>query len=49
VSDHIYRFMPVYLNDSEQRTIHNENEHISFENFGRMIEYFKRVMTNYDK
>ncbi|MCD7937052.1 MAG: M20/M25/M40 family metallo-hydrolase [Tannerellaceae bacterium] len=49
VSDHIYRFMPIYLNDYEQRTIHNENEHISFENFGRMIQYFKLVMTHYDK
>ncbi|MCD8176334.1 MAG: M20/M25/M40 family metallo-hydrolase [Tannerellaceae bacterium] len=49
VSDNIYRFMPIYLNDYEQRTIHNENEHISLENFGRMIEYFKELMTRYEE
>lgn len=47
VSDHIYRFMPVQLNLYEQRSIHNENEHISFENFGRMLWYFKELMRRY--
>lgn len=46
VSDHIYRFMPVYLNQYEQRTIHNENEHISIENYMKMIGYFKELMKN---
>lgn len=40
--------MPLYLNQYEQRTIHNENEHISLENFGNMIGYFKDVMENFD-
>lgn len=35
VSDHIYRFLPLCLNQYEQRTIHNENEYISLENFGK--------------
>lgn len=47
VSDHIYRFMPIYLNLYEQRTIHNENEHISLENYGKMIWYWKEVMSTY--
>jgi len=47
VSDNIYRFMPVELNQYEQRVIHNENEHITFENYGRMIRYFKEVMRGY--
>ncbi len=47
VSDYIYRFMPIKLNIYEQRTIHNENEHISFENFGRMLWYFKELMRSY--
>ncbi len=47
VSDNIYRFMPVELNQYEQRTIHNENEHISLNNYGKMIYYFKEIMKKY--
>ncbi|MCD7973113.1 MAG: M20/M25/M40 family metallo-hydrolase [Candidatus Azobacteroides sp.] len=47
VSDNIYRFMPVYLNRYEQQTIHNENEHITLDNYGKMIWYFKEIMRNY--
>ena len=47
VSDNIYRFMPLALNEYEQRTIHNENEYISLENYGRMIGYFKELISNY--
>lgn len=47
VSDHIYRFLPIKLNLYEQRTIHNENEYISFENFGKMLWYFKELMKTY--
>lgn len=47
VSDNIYRFMPVYLNKYEQRTIHNENESISLEGYGKMIWYFKELMKIY--
>ena len=47
VSDDIYRFLPICLNQYEQRTIHNENEYISLENFGKIQWYFKEVMKNY--
>ncbi len=47
VSNNVYRFMPVYLNEYEQRTIHNENEYISFDNYNKMITYFKEVMRNF--
>lgn len=47
VSNDIYRFMPVYLNEYEQRTIHNENEFISLENFGNMIEHFRYIMAGF--
>ncbi len=47
VSDNIYRFMPLDLNLYEQRSIHNENEHITIENFGKMIWYFKEIMKTY--
>lgn len=47
VSNDIYRFMPLYLNQYEQRTIHNENEYISLENFGKIQWYFKELMKNY--
>lgn len=44
VSNNIYRFMPVELNAFEQRTIHNENESISIENYAKMIDCFKLMM-----
>lgn len=47
VSDNVYRFLPFELNSYEQRTIHNENEHITLENYGRMIWYFGQIMKNY--
>lgn len=47
VSNNIYRLMPVLLNQYEQRTMHNENEHISIENYGRMIYYFKQLMATF--
>lgn len=47
VSDHIYRILPIELNLYEQRAIHNENEYISFDNFGKMLWYFKEMMKNY--
>lgn len=47
VSNHVYRLMPIYLNEYEQRTVHNENEFITLENYGRMIEYFKYIMENF--
>ena len=49
VSDNIYRFMPVYLNEYEQRTIHNDNEYISLDDFAGMISHFKYLMRYYDK
>ncbi len=47
VSDNIYRFMPIELNGYEQRAIHSENEYISIENYGRMIDYFTDMMSRY--
>ena len=39
--------MPVLLTDRERETIHNENESISLENYGRMIAYFRNLIENY--
>lgn len=47
VSDNIYRFLPVYVNKYEQQTIHNRNEHISIDNFGRMIAFYTGIMTRF--
>lgn len=49
VSDHVYRFMPVAINNFEQQSIHNNNEYISIANFGRMIQYFELMMKEYDQ
>lgn len=48
VCKNVYRFMPVFLNEYEQRTLHNENEHISLENYAKMIAYFKELMRTYE-
>ncbi|MBX9733686.1 MAG: M20/M25/M40 family metallo-hydrolase [Chitinophagaceae bacterium] len=48
VSDRIYRFMPVLLNPYEQRSIHNFNEYLSIENYGRMIAHYTYLMKNFD-
>lgn len=48
VSDHVYRFMPVAINNFEQQSIHNNNEYISIANFARMIRYFELMMREYD-
>jgi carboxypeptidase PM20D1 len=48
VSKNIYRIMPVCLNEYELRTIRNENEHISLENYGRMIAYYKDLMERFE-
>jgi carboxypeptidase PM20D1 len=49
LSDRIYRFMPVLLNPFEQRSIHNFNEYMSIENYGRMIAYYAHLMRQFDK
>lgn len=48
LSNRIYRFMPVLLSEGEQRSIHNFNEYISIENYGRMIGHYYRLIQNYD-
>ncbi len=45
VSDNIYRLMPALLTQTEQETIHNENEHISLDNYARMIAYFTNIFS----
>lgn len=44
VSDNVFRFMPVEVNQYDQRLIHNDNESITIENYMRMIQYFKLLM-----
>ncbi len=46
LSDNIYRLMPALLTQAEQGTIHNANEHISLENYARMIAYFTNIFSN---
>lgn len=44
VSDNVFRFMPVEINQYDQRLIHNDNESITIDNYMRMIHYFKALM-----
>ena len=48
VSKNVYRLMPVLINEYEQRTIHNENEYISLENYGKMTAYYKDIMQSFE-
>lgn len=48
VSNNIYRFIPVKLNNDELSSIHDVNEYISIENYGKMIAYFKEIMRDFD-
>ena len=47
VSNNIYRLMPVMINKYEQRLLHNEDEQLSLDNYGKMIWYFQNIMKNY--
>jgi carboxypeptidase PM20D1 len=47
ISNNVYRFLPMILNEPEQRTQHNYNESLSIENYARMILYFEYLMKNY--
>jgi len=44
VSDNVFRFMPIQVNEFEQRQIHNEDESITIDNYMRMINHFKLLM-----
>ena len=48
VSSNVYRIMPVLIDEDEQRSIHNENEYISLENYGKMIAYYKDLMRTFE-
>jgi carboxypeptidase PM20D1 len=41
--------MPVLLNPFEQRSIHNFNEYMSVDNYGRMIAYYSMLMEGFDE
>jgi carboxypeptidase PM20D1 len=47
VSNNIYRFNPVVLDAKEQRSIHNQNEYISLENFRRTVHFYKLMIAGY--
>ncbi|MCG9899414.1 MAG: M20/M25/M40 family metallo-hydrolase [Hydrotalea sp.] len=49
VSNNVYRFMPIVLNQPEQRSIHNFNESISIQNYANMIAHFSYIMEHYDQ
>lgn len=44
VSNNVFRFMPIQINQYDQQLIHNDNESITIENYMRMINYFKLLM-----
>jgi carboxypeptidase PM20D1 len=44
VSDDVYRFMPMHLSSKETGMIHGTNEHMTFDSFRRMIDFYARLI-----
>lgn len=44
VSDNVFRFMPIEINQYEQRQMHNDNESITIDNYMKMINHFTLLM-----
>jgi carboxypeptidase PM20D1 len=49
ITEHVYRFTPILVTNEEKNTIHNTNESISVENYGRMILFYRRLIEGFDK
>jgi carboxypeptidase PM20D1 len=48
VSDNIYRFTPLLVSNEEKDAVHNTNESVSVENYGRMIVFFRQLIETFD-
>ncbi|OIQ37810.1 MAG: hypothetical protein BM563_07630 [Bacteroidetes bacterium MedPE-SWsnd-G1] len=46
VSDNIYRFIPVHINQDNIKAIHGINERISVEDFKDVVRFYTRVLEN---
>jgi carboxypeptidase PM20D1 len=40
VAENVYRYQPIVLTEADLEGIHGVNEHISVENFGRMVRFY---------
>lgn len=48
LSKNIYRFTPYLINSEEKDTMHSTDEHISIENYMRMIEFYIKLIRSFD-
>ena len=44
ISDNTYRFLPIILTEEEAGLMHADNEHISIENWTRMVHFYKEFI-----
>jgi carboxypeptidase PM20D1 len=44
LSDNVLRFTPMHITEADRASIHNTNEAISVENYGRMIAFYQRLL-----
>lgn len=44
VSEDVYRFMPIHLSTKETGMIHGTNEHMTFDSFRRLIDFYARLI-----
>lgn len=46
LSNNIYRYSPIILNESELKIFHGINEKISITNYERLIRFYSRLIEN---
>jgi carboxypeptidase PM20D1 len=44
IADAILRFAPIDLNKQQFASIHSKNEHISIENIGQCVQFYKKLI-----
>ncbi len=44
LTDRVYRFLPLSLNDGDLTRIHGPNEQISVEDYGQMLEFYRLLI-----
>jgi carboxypeptidase PM20D1 len=46
IADHVYRFSPVRVKETDLSRFHGTDERISIENYAQMIAFYHRLVTS---
>jgi carboxypeptidase PM20D1 len=44
IADDVYRFQPLRLKEEELALVHGTGEHLTVENIGRMLRFYKKLI-----